>query len=183
MRGSRWSLPSGQRSHGDDKKVLLEHCEALSTSLRTLSAPVPLPPSEESSSNAKFSSITASLAALSAIQIPHRQPSWTSEIATCLHLIGDLSPHLITAQDYASISRFITRASSERQLVLLEPEAKKVCSLLLVFLQSRGSCCRADNMVSSSGISPSLSGPIVLHEVGCLLEVIAFIIHFFFIYR
>ena len=168
MKGRRWSLSSGQQSHADDKKVFLEYCESLSSSIRTLN---PLLPSEENN----YTLLSASLAAVSAVQIPHRQPSWTTEIATCLRLIGGLSPHLITAQDYACISRFITRASSEKQLVL-GLEAKSVCGLLLTFLQSRGSCCRADNRVSSCGTSSSLSGPIVIHEVGFLYDVLILVI-------
>lgn len=106
-----------------------------------------------------YSQVSGSLATISALQIPHRQPSWSREIAICLGVIGSLSPNHYTAQDYASMSRFLTRASSEKQLVLDNTEAVAMFRLLLSFLKDGGNSCRAER---NSGFT---MGAIVLHEV------------------
>lgn len=147
----RWNISA--QSHAQDKKLLLTHIDHLANYTRVLQV-------QMSADEGVYSQLSGSLGTISSLQIPYRQPSWTKEIASCIAIIATLNVHQYSAQDFASISRFITRASSEKQLVLEGDEAIDVFRLLLSFLKDNGSNCKPDKQ---SGYS--MGGSMVLHEV------------------
>jgi hypothetical protein len=115
--------------------------------------------------------ISLALERMGMIHLPHRQPSWCKEVSAAILIIGMIPPAWLSAADYANISRLITRASVEKQLVISTEELMGVFKLLFGFLQRQGRGCRDDagtrNSSSSSRIELSArsAGSLVTHEI------------------
>jgi hypothetical protein len=153
----RWNMSA--QSHSNDKKVLTALTDTLSSLIRRIQAN---PGSDESI----FCEMSTCLGTASALQIPYRQPSWIKEIAAYIAIGSTLQASQCSNQDFASLSRFITRASSEKQLVLEPQAAANTFQLMLSFLRDNGNACRQDKQ---SGYV--MAGSMVLHEVLSLNQV------------
>jgi hypothetical protein len=113
----------------------------------------------------EFDVLSMELAQIGASQFP-RQPSWSREVANTISVLSGLKRRHLTALDYASISRFITRASFQRQLDLTGDQAEGVYNILVEFLYERGEGCRGEASSGSGfGVAVLDTGIPVLHEV------------------
>ena len=91
------------------------------------------------------------------VQFPNRLPSWNNEISHACSVFSLLSMKHLTFQDFASISRFITRASLEKQLSLSNETSIGVYNLLISYLKCRGIGCRTeDSPIESTKCAPGL---------------------------
>ncbi len=95
------------------------------------------------------------------VQFPNRLPSWNNEISHACSVFSLLSMKHLTFQDFASISRFVTRASFEKQLSLSNETSIGMYNLLITYLKHRGIGCRKeDNQIETA---KSASG-LLIHE-------------------
>lgn len=112
--------------------------------------------------------ISAALECMGGMQLPLRQPSWCKEVSAAILIIGLIPAAWLSAADFANISRFITRASVEKQLSISTDELLGVYKLLFGFLQRGGRGCRDDVLLEGLGESVLLlphAGAQVVHEV------------------
>lgn len=129
-----------------------------------------LPDGNPMLSSHQFQKISAAFECMAMLQLPLRQPSWCKEVSAAILIIGLIPSPWLSVSDFANISRFITRASVEKQLSISTDELLGVFKLLLGFLQRRGKGCREDVHISSgksgeSGSATKQSGAQVMHEV------------------
>ena len=113
----------------------------------------------------QIAKISKVLECLGVLQLPNRQPSWCKEISAAILMIGLIPYQWLSASDFASISRFVTRASVGKQLAISTDELLGVFNLLFCFLQRSGSGCRDSVVTPSQGSSSGLKSVLVAHEV------------------
>jgi hypothetical protein len=84
------------------------------------------------------------------------------EVLSLLNLIGNLPFECISTCDIANISRFLTKASMEKQILVFNgSEVVGVCILLLLFLKAQQEVPPAN----SDRLKGTTNNAIILHEV------------------
>jgi len=121
-----------------DKKYLL----SLAKELASVAKVITNSGQQEIFGENNFSRLSECLSRLSEVRFPFRLPSWNKEVSSVCAAISMIPLNALSALDYASISRFFTRAYSEKQLQLSEQETLGMYNTLFSFLKSGGLGCR-----------------------------------------
>jgi hypothetical protein len=162
----RWNATEVKKSRAFDKNALTVRTARLKTAIEAIFQLEEFgDPKNFQQYQEEFDDLSMELAQIGAAQFP-RQPSWSREVANTISVLSGLKRRHLTALDYASISRFITRASFQRQLDLTGDQAEGVYNILVEFLYERGEGCRGeDSSGSGFGVAVLDTGIPVLHEV------------------
>jgi hypothetical protein len=80
-------------------------------------------------------SISNLIEKISLLSLPHKQPPWNKEVSSTILVFCILPAEWLEPTDYANISRFITRASTEKQLALKSQELVGIYKLLYGFVK------------------------------------------------
>ena len=100
--------------------------------------------------SAYIKSLSPLICSFANVHFPSRQPSWINEVSHACSVFSLLSMKHLTLQDFASISRFITRASFEKQLSLNKENSIGIYNLLIIYLKYRGIGCRIEDNQSET---------------------------------
>ena len=90
------------------------------------------------------------------VRLPNRKPCWAKEVATAVFILGFIPLKWLRSSDLANISRLVTRASVEKQLVLSSEEVAGIFSLLVGHLK---------NTIEQQAVDDNFSGDQYLHEI------------------
>ena len=119
-------------------------------------------------------SLSGKIEQICVIKLPHKQPSVVKEVAAAIMIFALLPAAYLTARDYASISRFVTRASLEKQLLLVGDEVIGLYRLLMRFLHKALNVFSMDSIGTAKDIAMKTTAATssegqeaddVLHEV------------------
>ena len=113
--------------------------------------------------SAYIKSLSPLICSFANVHFSSRQPSWSNEVSHACSVFSLLSMKHLTLQDFASISRFITRASFEKQLSLNKENSIGIYNLLIIYLKYRGIGCRIED--NQSETARCTSGLLVVHEI------------------
>ena len=162
----RWNATEVKKSGTFDKNALTVRTARLKTAIEAIFQLEELGDSKNFRQyQEELGVLSTELAQVGVAQFP-RQPSWSREVANTITVLSGLKRRHLSALDYASISRFITRASFQRQLDLTGEQAEGVYNILMEFLYERGEGCRGEATSGSGfGVAVLDTGIPVLHEV------------------
>lgn len=174
MKASKFSSFSSGGS--DDKKAFAACTRELHSRLQACAACA-----GDGAQPAALQQVSELVSAIGATPLPLAQPSWGKEVLAFFATVSEAKEAWLCVQDFASISRLLTRASAEKQLPPNAAEAEGLYNLLIAFVKHNGRFCRdggapivpmellgAPSGSAASGLLHSLNsnqGLLVMHEV------------------